>query len=49
LDWSSIRALFVVPQPLAAKALRISLTALKQVCRKLNGVLNHPLGFFRAR
>jgi hypothetical protein len=36
VDETAIRALFVLPQPLAAKALRISLTALKQVCRKLN-------------
>jgi hypothetical protein len=36
VEEKAIRALFAVPQPSAAKALGISLTALKQVCRKLN-------------
>ena len=41
VDSSKIRALFVVPQPIAAKTLGISLTALKQLCRKM-GVSRWP-------
>jgi hypothetical protein len=37
----AIEALFGIPQPLAAKTLGISLTALKQVCRKM-GVARWP-------
>ena len=36
-----MRLLFGVPQPLAAKELGISLTALKQICRKL-GIVRWP-------
>ena len=38
---SAIRELFGIPQPIAAKMLGISLTSLKQVCRKI-GVLRWP-------
>ena len=41
VDEGAMRLLFGVPQPLAAKELGISLTALKQICRKL-GVVRWP-------
>jgi len=41
VDEGAMRLLFGVPQPLAAKELGISLTALKQICRKL-GVERWP-------
>jgi hypothetical protein len=41
VDVGAVRALFNVPQPVAAKSLGISLTALKQLCRKL-GVARWP-------
>ena len=41
VDVGAIETLFGIPQPLAAKTLGISLTALKQVCRKM-GVARWP-------
>jgi len=41
VDEVAMRLLFSVPQPLAAKKLGISLTALKQICRRL-GVVRWP-------
>jgi len=41
VDEVALRLLFGVPQPMAAKELGISLTALKQICRRL-GVVRWP-------
>lgn len=41
VDSSAVRALFGIPQPSAAKTLGISLTSLKQLCRKM-GVARWP-------